>query len=67
MANDLIISTDWEDLMAEDMDVSLAKWQDKFMEIMVQCIPKVRLPKRKKLSMVNKENTASHAETKHSG
>ena len=27
-ANDLIISTDWEDLMAEDMDVSLAKWQE---------------------------------------
>ncbi len=54
-ANDLIISTDWEDLMAEGMDVSLAKWQDKFMEIMVQCIPKVRLPKRKNFPWLTKK------------
>ena len=54
-ANDLIISTDWEDLMAEDMDVSLAKWQDKFMEIMVQYIPKVRLHKRKNFPWLTKK------------
>ena len=51
--NNLVVSTDWEGLMAEDIDVSLAKWHDKVMDIMVQCIPKVRLPKRKKSPMVD--------------
>ena len=54
-AKDLIDETDWDGLLSDDINVSLTLWQERFLSIMDQCIPKVTLSKKKKLPRILKE------------
>ena len=54
-AKDLIDETDWDGLLSDDINVSLTLWQERFLSIMDQCIPKVTLSKKKKLPWISKE------------
>ena len=54
-ASQIISETDWNSLFLEDIDVYCARWQQMFLSIMEQCIPKKVLPsKRHNLPWLNK-------------
>ena len=54
LANDLIASTDWDSLLTDNVNDSLSIWQNKFMGIMDQCIPKCSLSKARNLPWLSK-------------
>jgi len=43
-ARAMIEATDWDSLISGDVNVSLAKWQERFMWIMEQCISRSSPP-----------------------
>ena len=51
----MINDTDWDALISEDIDQYCSDWQNTFMSIMDECIPKKVLPpKRRNLPWLNK-------------
>ena len=48
-ANELILSTDWDSLLSEDVDQSAERWTQQFLGIMEKCIPRKHLKKSKHL------------------
>ena len=46
-ACDLLDATNWDPMMAMDLDQAWEFWQQMFLNIMEQCIPKGSLPQRK--------------------
>ena len=54
-ANEMIDSIDWDPLITEDVNVSLANWKKAFMNIMEECIPRVILPKKQNLPWMSKK------------
>ena len=59
----MLIGTDWDTLLDEDIDVSWTNWHGKFMEIMEQCVPKRNLTCRKNLPWLNKKLVTSMKKT----
>ena len=54
-ASAMINDTDWDALISEDIDQYCSDWQNTFMSIMDECIPKKVLPpKRRNLPWLNK-------------
>jgi len=54
-ASQMISETNWDDLVSEDIDLYCTRWQQTFLSIMEQCIPKRVLPPRKRnLPWLNK-------------
>ena len=47
-ASRMISETDWDKLFSEDIDLYCARWQQTFLSIMEQCIPKKVLPPRRR-------------------
>ena len=39
-AHNLILSTNWDIFLCDDVDMSVKKWQDHFLAIMYRCIPR---------------------------
>ena len=58
-ARAMIETTDWDSLISEDVNVSLAKWQARFMWIMEQCIPRSSPPDKHNLPWLSKKITQS--------
>ena len=54
-ANEMIDSINWDPLITEDVNISLANWQKAFMNIMEECIPRVILPKKQNLPWMSKK------------
>ena len=54
-ANEMIDSIDWDPLITEDVNISLANWKKAFMNIMDECIPRVILPKKQNLPWMSKK------------
>ena len=54
-ACELLDATNWDPMMAMDIDQAWEFWQQKFLNIMEQCIPKGSLPKRKCAPWVSKQ------------
>ena len=54
-ANEMIDSIDWDPLITEDVNISLANWQKAFMNIMEECTPRVILPKKRNLPWMSKK------------
>ena len=53
-ACELIEDTNWDSLLADDVNTSWENWMKCFMEIMVECIPQRMLPKRGNLPWLSK-------------
>ena len=51
---DLIEETEWSSLTTDDVDISWENWQQRFLEIMKECIPQKVLPPRRNLPWLNK-------------
>ena len=64
-ANETIESIDWDFLITDDVNVSLANWQKKYMSIMEDCIPRRALPKRRNLPWMSKKITQSIRKRNH--
>ena len=47
-ASQMISETDWDELFSEDIDLYCTRWQQTFLSIMEQCIPKKVLPPRRR-------------------
>ena len=54
-ACDLLDATNWDPITAMDIDQAWEFWQQKFLSIMEQCIPKGSLPKRKCAPWISKQ------------
>ena len=54
----LIDSTDWDSILYHDVDQSILQWNNCFLNIMEQCIPKATLGRRRNLPWLTK-NIAS--------
>ena len=50
----LIDSTDWESILCHDVDQSILQWNNCFLNIMEQCIPKAILGRRRNLPWLTK-------------
>ena len=53
-ACELIDNTNWDSLRSDDINLSWSNWQQQFMGIIEDCIPKGVLPPRKNLLWLNK-------------
>jgi len=53
-ACELIDNTNWDSLFSDDINFSWSNWQQQFMSIIEECIPKGVLPPRKNLPWLNK-------------
>ena len=53
-ANNLIEETDWQSLITGEVDTSWNNWQNRFHEIMRECVPHRRLPSRHNLPWLSK-------------
>ncbi len=53
-ARELIGNCNWDSFLSDDVNTSWSKWQQEFMSIMDQCIPKRLLPPSKNLPWMNK-------------
>ena len=53
-ACELIDNTNWDSLYSDDINLSWSNWQQQFMSIIEECIPKGVLPPRKNLPWLNK-------------
>lgn len=54
-ASTLIELFDWNSILSEEVDESWSNWSKQFLSIMVECIPKRTLPKRKNLPWLTKK------------
>ena len=54
-ACELLDATNWDPMMAMDIDQAWEYWQQKFLNIMEQCIPKGSLPRRKCAPWISKQ------------
>ena len=55
LAKQRIRDTNWDEFLSDDIDSAWLGWQDKFLEIMEECIPrKVLPPRRRNLPWLNK-------------
>ena len=50
----LVIGDDWDSLFASDINVSLQNWQDQFLYIMEECIPRASSSSRRRLPWFSK-------------
>ena len=50
----LIEGTNWDALISNDVNVSLKNWQNKFLSIIEECIPKQTLPRRRNLPWMSR-------------
>ena len=50
----LIDSTDWDSILCHDVDQSILQWNNCFLNIMEQCIPKATLGRRRNLPWLTK-------------
>ena len=53
-ASNLIEETDWQSLITCEVDTSWNDWQNRFLEIMSECIPHRRLPSHHNLPQLSK-------------
>ena len=53
-ACELIDNTNWDSLCSDDINLSWSNWQEQFMGIIEDCMPKGVLPPRKNLPWLNK-------------